>query len=101
MKVYAIVVHYMNGSDAVAVFSTLETANKYLERHDDGGSPEIVEKQVQGELEEENKVFIAHSYDKVFDIHNFVGVYFNFEEANKAAGEKGLVLNMIIDGRIG
>jgi len=91
----------MGGIQDEAVFSSMEKVNQYLESRGSEGSPKVVEAQVRGELEEPNKVFTASWYDRPLDIHNFQGIYGSYEEAKKAAGERGLVLNRGIDDRLG
>ena len=100
MIVYAIVTHYMEGNDVIAVFSSFENAKNFLATYAGGGSPEIVKKQVQGKIKEKNKVYPAGTYDRVADIHNLIGIYGNYEDAKKLSGEGGLVLTMDVDGRV-
>ena len=75
MKVYVVVTKYMGGTQDEAVFSSMEKVNQYLESRGSEGSPEVLEDQVRGELEDPNTVFTASLYDRSLDIHNFQGIY--------------------------
>ncbi len=92
-RVFVVVTHYMGGSAAEQVFSSDKAAQTYIiNRNDEGGSPTVQEFSVQGIMKDKGYVFTAGSYDPSNDIHNLIGIYGNFDDAYKAAGEQGEVL---------
>ncbi|HXU94083.1 MAG TPA: hypothetical protein VFP33_10575 [Gallionella sp.] len=96
MEVFVIVTHYMNGIGESGVFASMGDANAHIAKQQMGGDPMVVKCNVVGELDDKSTVFTASTYDHSNDIHNFKGVFGNFEQAKIAAGEKGLVLNRTV-----
>lgn len=90
----------MFGLQDEGVFSSIENAQRYIKTRGPKGKPEVIQTNILGDMEEPNKIFTASWYDRPHDIHHFKGVYGTYEEAKKAAGEQGLVLNREINDRL-
>jgi hypothetical protein len=100
MRVFVVVTRYMHGIQDEAVFSSMANANSYLNTRGSEGSPDILDEDIRGEMQEGNKVFTASTYDPSMDVHFYEGVYGSYESAKQAAGEKGQVLTRVIDDRL-
>lgn len=88
----------MNGKDAIAVFSSRDRASTFLS--DNNLKYQIEECVVQGdEPPKPATVYASHKYNRIDDIHYFIGLYWNFEDAKKDGGEHSLILNLDIDSR--
>lgn len=99
MTVYVVITRHMGHDMDEAVFSSRDKAQLYLNNRNSEGAPKINEIEVRGEMESPNKVFTASWYDESSDLHQFEGIYGTFDDAKKAAGEKGMVLGRVIDDR--
>jgi hypothetical protein len=98
MNVFVVVTYYMDGIQGEQVFASAKAAELYLaNRAEKSGRPQVEERAVIGRLENPNFVFTAATYDRAYDTHNFKGVYGNYDDAKKAAGEKGLVLSRSLE----
>jgi hypothetical protein len=88
----------MNGKDAIAIFSTRERAEIFIKNNN--LKYQIEECFVIGkEPQKPVTVFASHRYIQIDDIHYFIGLYWNYEEARKDGGDNSLVLNLDIDSR--
>lgn len=97
MEVFVVLTHYENGIQESGVFASKSDAVSYIAKKRIGGSPIVVNHNVVGNIEKENTVFTASQYDRPLDGYNFVGIYGNYDQAKKVAGDKGLVLNREIN----
>ena len=100
MKIYIVVTRYMSAIQDEAVFSSMANANSYLNTRGSNGSPDVIDDYVRGQIQEENKVFTASTYDPSMDVHFYEGVYGSYESAKQAAGEQGQVLDRVIYDRL-
>jgi hypothetical protein len=93
VDVFVILTHYMGGVQHYGgVFASMSAAQDHLVKNEIGGNPQIVKTSVIGPVDERGNVYIASTYDPSLDIHNFLGVYGSFEDADSAAGDGGLAL---------
>lgn len=89
----------MFGKGVFGVFSTLEKAVCFKEEFEKESkySCEVKKIHVIGTFEKTNNVFAALTYDGLYDMHTFDGLYARSDLAFDAVGEKGLVVEFVID----
>jgi hypothetical protein len=95
MVLFTVIVQAMiDARDAIAVFTTQEKANAFINTDDMRGA--IVQPcAVDGEYTSPNRtVFAAHKYMRESDVHSFIGLFSDYEKAKRAAGEKCQVLEL-------
>lgn len=87
------------GKGVFGVFSTIEKAVCFKEEFEKKSKYfcEVKKVSVIGAFALPNNVFAAHTYDGLYDIHTFDGLYARPELAFDAVGEKGLVVEFVID----
>ncbi|CAN7781023.1 hypothetical protein LJR296_008004 [Cupriavidus necator] len=83
MKAFVVIAGAMRGVQFVSVHRT---------RPDVGGGDTVHEVSVVGQQIDPEVVYIAQTYDRSMDIHNFAGVYGNYDDARSASGPKGTPL---------
>jgi len=79
-SVFVVLEEAMHGLHCVSVHRTRPTVSSGKAVH---------EVTVLGSQSDPEVVYIAQTYDRSNDIHNFAGVYGNYDEARSASGEKG------------
>jgi hypothetical protein len=88
----------MNGREAIAVFSKRELAENFLNTINI--ECQIDEYTVRGKEPSNPKtVYAGHEYKRNDDIHYFLGLYWNYDDANKESGEDSLIKDLGIDIR--
>jgi hypothetical protein len=87
------------GKGVFGVFSTLEKAVSFKEEFEKESKYfcEVKKLTVIGAYELPNNIFAAHTYDGLYDMLTFDGLYAALELAFDAVGEKGLVVEFVID----
>jgi hypothetical protein len=50
-----------------------------------------------GPLDGSGKIYAAHAYDNFYDTHIFDGIYSQSEVAYEAVGQKGLIIEFVLD----
>jgi hypothetical protein len=87
------------GKGVFGVFSTLEKAVSFKEEFGKESKYfcEVKKITVIGTYELPNNIFAASTYDGLYDMHTFDGLYAALELAFDAVGEKGLVVEFVID----
>lgn len=83
MKVFVVVAEAMRGLRFVSVHRT---------RPDVCDGNTAHQATVVGHQSDPEVVYIAQTYDRSMDVHNFEGVYGNYDEARSASGYKGSTL---------
>ena len=92
-QVFVVVTHYMGGTQAEQIFAYEKSAQNYINtRKDEGGRPTIERFFVRGTQESPDFAFTSGFYESAIDIHHLVGIFGNYDDAKKAAGEHGEVL---------
>lgn len=64
-------------------------ANEHLAKGVFGATPRVVELDVNCTQLDPNVVYVAQTYNRAMDIHDFEGVYGNYDSALHASGPKG------------
>jgi hypothetical protein len=87
------------GKGVFGIFSTLEKAVCFKEEFENETKYfcEVKKVSIIGAYEVYNNIFAAHTYDGLYDMHVFDGLYAELELAFEAVGEKGLVVEFVID----
>jgi hypothetical protein len=80
MRVFVVIDEAMRGVHCLSVHRT---------RPNLSGGHAVQEVSVVGSQIDPEVVYIARTYDSSNDIHNFSGVYGNYDEARSASGAKG------------
>ncbi|WP_429484681.1 hypothetical protein [Paraburkholderia youngii] len=88
MSVFVVIAEAMCGVQFVSVHRV---------RPDVSGGDTVSEVSVVGQQIDPEVVYIAQTYDRSMDIHNFAGVYGNYDDARSASGQKGSTLQMKIE----
>jgi hypothetical protein len=87
MKVFVVIAHAMGGEQFVSV---------HRARPDVGQGSRVLEVNIVGTQTDPEVVYIAQTYDRTMDVHNFEGVYGDYDRARQASGPKGSALNVNI-----
>lgn len=87
MKVFVVIRDAMGG---------MQYGGVHRARADIPPGEKTLEVNVIGDQADPRVVYIAETLDRVMDVHRFEGVYGDFETADRAAGEGGVVLNVNI-----
>jgi hypothetical protein len=87
------------GRGVFGIFSTLEKAVCFKEEFEKESKYfcEIKKLTVIGTYEFPSNIFAAHTYDVLYDMNTLDGLYAKPELAFDAVGEKGLVVEFVID----
>ncbi|MBB1636089.1 hypothetical protein [Cupriavidus sp. UME77] len=80
MKTFVVIDDAMRGVQFVSV---------HRERPNVGSGNSVLEVGVVGRQTDPEIVYIAQTYDRSMDAHNFAGVYGNYDDARSASGQKG------------
>jgi len=94
MDLYVIVLPAMNGSDAARVFADGDRARACL-RDTFGGNGHVAVFAVSG-VASGGSVYAAHRYIPG-DLHDFIGLYADYETAHVAAGPRGVTTQKRVD----
>ena len=95
---YAIVKKAMFGKDVIAVFTTQEKAEEYINRSS-VSTDKIEFQHVNGNYKSPDTVYAAHTYLKEHDIFYFIGLYADYDSAEHAAGDPNSILGLKPDSR--
>jgi hypothetical protein len=87
------------GRGVFGVFSASEKADSCCReiKKEAGYETEVRRIAVEGGRSSLHGIFIAHTYDKLHDLHVFDGLYCNAQDAREAAGREGLIVRFLID----
>jgi len=87
------------GKGVFGIFSTLEKAAVFKEElgKETKYSCDIDKLAVLGTYKFPGNVFAAHVYHELYDVHTLDGLYAGLELASDAVGEKGLIVEFVID----
>lgn len=92
MNVFVVLMNAMGGTQHVAICATESEADQRAASNEVGTNTRVVQLPVLGPQSEPNVVYVAQTYDRSWDTHNFEGVYGNYESASKASGPQGQAL---------
>lgn len=85
----------MLGRGVFGIFSSMEKAMEFI------GSFQfhclVLAFPLIGAYDESGKIYAAHIYDNFYDTHVFDGIYSQSELAYEAVGQKGLIIEFVID----
>lgn len=90
---YLVLLKQMYGSDAKAIFKNSEDAKAFIES-ENLSNAEIQKEIISGEYKYPNPVYASHKYVSSKDIHEFSGLYSNYEDANEDSGKQGQVFTL-------
>lgn len=96
MKVHVVLANAMGGVQYCGAFASSPDASQHLAKGVFGNNPRIVEFDVEGPQPDAKVVFVAQTYNATMDVHDFEGVYGNFESAQRASGAKGQSLRITL-----
>ena len=87
------------GKGVFGIFSTLEKAVCFKEEIEKESKYfcEVKKLAVIGTYEFPGNLFAAYTYDALYDMHTLDGLYAKPEHAFEAGGEKGLIVEFVID----
>jgi hypothetical protein len=91
MAVWIVVSRMMGGSDAVRVFRSRVNATSFSQQHATDNTEVVEDGLFDGAV---SVAYAAEAYDQVNDIHHFIGIYADYDQASYRAGKKGLVLTL-------
>jgi hypothetical protein len=99
MDVYAVSDAMIFGKGVFGIFSTPEKAVCFKEEFERESKYfcEIKQLTVIGSYKFSGSIFAAYTYDLLYDMHTFDGLYAESEIALDAAGKHGLVEEFVID----
>jgi len=80
MKTFVVIDNAQRGVQFVSV---------HRERPNVDSGDTVLEVIVVGRQSDPEVVYIARTYDRSMDVHNFAGVYGNYDDAHSASGQKG------------
>ncbi len=80
LSVFVVLEEVMHGLHCASVHRTRPTVS---------GGEAVHAVTVLGSQSDPDVVYIAQTYDRSNDIHNFAGLYGNYDEARSASGAKG------------
>ena len=96
MKIFVVLSNHGVHHDCMGVFSKKEFAEDFLDNNEiHQGYIKVFE--VIGEYTYPNDVYEANSYLGEWKVHTFLGLYANYNEAEDAAGEDGMVMPRTLD----
>lgn len=87
LKVFVVIAEAMRGLHFVSVHRARPIVS------DSNAAHQVT---VVGQQVDPDVVYIAQTYDRSMDIHNFAGVYGNYDDARSASGQKGSTLQVKI-----
>jgi len=99
MEVFVVRDAMIFGKGVFGIFSTMEKATSFKEGFEKESKYfcEINKLSVIGSYEFPGNVFAAFIYDLLYDMHTLDGVYAESELAFEAVGERGLIVEFVID----
>jgi hypothetical protein len=92
-----VVTRFMGGTQAEHIFDTRLAAESHARSLGNAGGPVVVECPVFGATPTAQEVYVASCYDAPLDIHIIEGAYGTYDEANSAAGDRGVVATKRIE----
>lgn len=96
MNVHVVLANAMGGVQYCGAFVSRAQAEQHLAKGGFGKNPRVVECAVEGAQLKPNVVYVAQTLNPTMDVHDFVGVYGNFESAQQASGSKGSTLEVTL-----
>lgn len=90
MELWVVTSNMMDGRDALCVFEAQAEAKAYAEVHRTSAAT-IELRRVHGADSMPNDVYAAHEYLPSPDVHFFVALYADYDDAKTAAGYRGVV----------
>jgi hypothetical protein len=99
VDVYVVSDAMIFGKGVFGIFSTLEKAACFKEEleKENNYSCEIKKLTIRGAYEFPGNIFAAHTYDLLYDVHTLDGIYAKQDFAVEAVGDKGLIVEFVID----
>ena len=95
MELFVVIDKAMLGRGVFGVFSTMEKAQSFIESLEFHSL--VLKSLLVGACGESRKIYAAHTYDVFYDTHVFDGIYSSSELAYEAVGQKGLIIEFVID----
>jgi hypothetical protein len=95
MELFVVMDKAMLGRGVFGVFSHIDTAESFVA--DLKFHSIVMVFSLIGPYDGSGKVYAAHSYDHFYDTHVFDGIYSESELAYEAVGQKGLILEFVLD----
>ncbi|MBP1747484.1 MAG: hypothetical protein H6Q52_23 [Deltaproteobacteria bacterium] len=95
MELFVVMDKSMLGRGVFGVFSSREKAQLFIESFEFHSLVEA--SPLIGTWDESGKIYAAHTYDHFYDTHVFDGIYSQCELAYDVVGQKGLIIEFIID----
>lgn len=99
MDLYVVSDAMIFGKGVFGIFSTLEKAICFKKEFEKESKYFCEVKQLTpiGSYNFPGNIFAAYTYDLLYDVHTFEGLYAESEIAWEAAGERGLINEFVID----
>ncbi len=95
MELFVVMDKATLGRGVFGVFSCIETAESFV--RDLTFHSVVLAYPLIGSYEGSGKIYAAHSYDNFYDTHIFDGIYSQSDLAYEAVGQKGLIIEFILD----
>lgn len=95
MELFVVMDKSLLGRGVFGIFSSLEKAQLFIK--DFEFHSRVVASPLVGAYDGSGKIYAAHMYDNFYDTHVFDGIYSRSEFAYDAVGQKGLIIEFMID----
>ncbi len=95
MELFVVMDKALLGRGAFGIFSSLDKAQSFIEELTFHSV--VLAFPLIGAYVGPGKIYAAHSYDNFYDTYVFEGIYSQSELAYDAVGQKGLIIEFVID----
>ena len=95
MELFVVMDKAMLGRGVFGIFSSMEIAQSFV--RDLTFHSLVLAFPIIGVYEGSGKIYAAHAYDNFYDTHVFDGIYSRSDLAYDAVGQKGLIIEFVID----
>jgi hypothetical protein len=95
MELFVVMDKATLGRGALGIFSNREKADVFIESMEFHSLVAVCS--LIGAYDGSGKIYAAHTYDTFYDTHMFDGIYSENELAYEAVGQKGLIIEFMID----
>lgn len=99
MEIFVVMDKSIMGRGVFGVFSSMERATAFREdlTIGDRNLMEVKTLSVTGVCDSGTCVYVAHTYDNLYDVQVFDGIYATSFLARDASGPKGMIVEFVVD----
>ena len=95
MELFVVMDKSILGRGVFGIFSNMEKAQLFIASFSFHSL--VLACELIGDYDGSEKIYAAHTYDHFYDTHVFDGIYSQSELAHEAVGQKGLIIEFVID----